>query len=64
MNYRRVLLPAVIGACLPMTAYAYVDPGTGMLIWQGVIAAVGAVLVFVRHPVAAIKRLIDRIKRK
>ena len=63
MNQRRVLLLA-LGACVPLTAHAYVDPGTGMLVWQGLIAAVGAFLVFVRNPVAAFKRLIDRIRRK
>ena len=64
MNKRRVLLLALLGACMPLTAQAYVDPGTGMLLWQGVIAAIGALLVFVRNPVAALKRLIDRIRRK
>lgn len=64
MNQRRVLLLALLGACMPLTAHAYVDPGTGMLVWQGLIAAVGAFLVFVRNPVAAFKRLIDRMRRK
>lgn len=41
---------------VPASAFAYVDPGTGMLVWQGLIAAVGAVLVFVRSPRESIKR--------
>jgi len=49
---------------LPMSALAYVDPGTGMLVWQGLIASVGAFLVFVRNPWAALKRLIERIRRR
>jgi hypothetical protein len=64
MNKRRVLLLVLLGACMPLTAQAYIDPGTGMLVWQGAIAAVGAILVFVRNPVAAVKRLIERIRRK
>jgi len=50
--------------CLPATAFAYIDPGSGMLLWQGLIAAVGAVLVFVRRPWDKVKRLIARLRRK
>lgn len=64
MNRRPVFLLGLFGACMPLTAYAYVDPGAGMLVWQGVIAAIGAVLVFVRNPVAAVKRLLKRFRRK
>ncbi|WP_143009816.1 hypothetical protein [Propionivibrio dicarboxylicus] len=46
------------------SAWAYVDPGSGMLIWQGLIAGVGAVLIFVRNPIRAIRNLIDWIKGK
>jgi hypothetical protein len=48
----------------PLSAYAYIDPGTGMLLWQGLIALVGAVLVFVRHPIDAFKRLMDRLRNR
>lgn len=51
-------------ACLPALAHAYVDPGTGMLLWQGLIAAIGAVLVFMRNPWQALKRLFERIFRR
>lgn len=64
MKHRRIFLLALLGTAMPLTAHAYVDPGTGMLLWQGLIAAVGAILVFVRKPMAALRRLIDRIKRK
>ncbi|WP_221211097.1 hypothetical protein [Mitsuaria sp. BK037] len=50
--------------CVPLSANAYVDPGSGMLIWQGLIALVGALIVFVRNPLASVKRLIARFKRK
>ena len=46
------------------SAYAYVDPGSGMLLWQALIAVIGAIIVFVRHPVDAIKRLYRRLFRK
>jgi hypothetical protein len=48
----------------PVSAFAYVDPGSGMLLWQGLLALVGAVIVFARNPVEAIKRLLARFKRK
>jgi hypothetical protein len=49
---------------LPGTAVAYVDPGSGLMLLQGLIAIVGAVVIAVRNPVAALKRLIAKIRRK
>jgi hypothetical protein len=46
------------------SAHAYVDPGSGMLLWQGLIAVIGAIIVFVRHPIEWLRRLLRRIKRK
>jgi len=63
MKHRRLFLLLLVGT-VPLTAHAYVDPGTGMIFWQGLIAAVGWFLVFVRNPLAALKRLIERFKRK
>jgi len=48
----------------PGMAFAYVDPGSGMMLLQGLIALIGAVIAFVRNPIATIKRLIERIRRK
>lgn len=56
------LLVAAIGYCA--SAFAYVDPGSGMLVWQGLIAAIGAMVVFVRNPVATIKSLLSRFRKK
>lgn len=63
MNVRHLGAVALI-LCAPLSAHAYVDPGSGMLIWQGLIALVGALIVFVRNPLASLKRLIERFKRK
>lgn len=49
---------ALLAAC--SYAHAYVDPGSGMLIWQGLIALIGAVVIFVRHPIDTIKRWLKR----
>lgn len=62
MKINRSLL--LIGICLPAPAFGYIDPGSGMLLWQGLIAAVGAVLVFIRNPWETLKRLIARLRRK
>lgn len=59
-----ILLAGLAMLLASSSASAYVDPGSGMLMWQGLIAAVGAVLVFVRNPKQSIKRLVDRFKRK
>ena len=58
----RPLAVLVILMGLPVSAFAYIDPGSGMLLWQGLIAGVGMVLVFVLHPLKAIKRLIERLR--
>lgn len=63
MNFRHLLVGLTVLVTAP-SAFAYVDPGSGMLLWQGLIAAVGMVLVFVRNPLQSIKRLLDRFKRK
>jgi hypothetical protein len=45
-------------------AHAYVDPGTGMLLVQGLIAAIVAVATFIRNPWAAIKNKWKRWRSK
>lgn len=45
-------------------AFAYVDPGVGMLLWQGAIAAIGALVIFFRKPFASIKSIINRFLKK
>ena len=54
----------VIALLTSTPALAYIDPGSGMVFWQGIIAVIGVILVFVREPRRSIKRLIDRFKRK
>lgn len=46
------------------SAHAYVDPGSGMLLWQALIAVIGAIIVFVRHPVDTLKRLYRNLFKK
>ena len=44
------------------SASAYVDPGSTLLLIQGLLAALGAIVVFVKNPIKAIKGLIAKIK--
>jgi hypothetical protein len=48
------LLLVLLGFASP--AYAYVDPGTGTLAIQGLIALVIGVIAFVRHPIQTARR--------
>lgn len=48
------VLLLMLGLAAP--AFAYVDPGTGMLAIQGLVALVIGVLAFVRHPIQTIRR--------
>ena len=61
-NQRRLVL--VLLVLTPASAFAYVDPGSGMLIWQGLIAAVGMLIAFVRNPIDVIKGFIERFRRR
>lgn len=45
----------------PTLALAYIDPGSGMLLMQGLIALVGAVVVFIKNPVKAITQLFNKL---
>ena len=59
---RKTVLIVMAGLAFPMPAYAYVDPSSSLLVIQGVLAALGALLVFVRHPLQALKRLIAKLR--
>jgi len=41
-------------------ALAYVDPGSALLLLQGFIAAIGAVLVFMRNPIGTIRKWLKK----
>lgn len=45
---RKALAVAAVFALSPATAFAYIDPGTGSLLIQGIIAAVAAIGVSLR----------------
>ena len=52
---------AILLLCLaPQDAFAYVDPGSGLLLIQGLLAVVGGAVVFIKDPVAGCKRIWSR----
>lgn len=53
----RLLLAILVFCSVPREAYAYVDPGAGFLLIQGLLALIGGAIVFVKNPVATCKRL-------
>lgn len=48
----------------PSTVWAYIDPGSGILFWQGFVAAVGVLIVFFKNPIKTVKNWISRMKKK
>lgn len=44
-------------------ASAYIDPGSTLLLIQGLLALVGGIVVFVKHPIRAIKSLYARLRK-
>jgi hypothetical protein len=46
------------------SAHAYVDPGTGMLAIQGLIALVIGVMAFVRNPIQTMRGWLARWRHK
>lgn len=63
MNIRHLVVMLAI-VLSPASAWAYVDPGSGMLLWQGLLAALGAVIVCVRKPMDVLKRILRRLRGK
>ena len=55
---------SLLWAILISNGWAYVDPGSGMLMWQGLVAAIGAVLIFIRNPIQLLKSWIERLRGK
>ena len=46
------------------SVHAYIDPGSSLLILQGVFALIGGLIVFVRNPLEKLKKLWHRLRRK
>jgi hypothetical protein len=51
----KYLKVAVLLTVWPLSGEAYVDPGSGFVLWQGLIAGFGVLLMFIRNPIRMIK---------
>ncbi len=60
----RFAVIAAFLACVPIPAFAYIDPGTGSMLIQSLLAAVAAVLVFGRGLWHRVKSAFRRDKDK
>ena len=47
MNYFFLVVLILV---FPSTSHAYIDPGSGMILLQGLLAILGGCLVFIRNP--------------
>jgi len=59
MNYLFLLLLMLV---FPSTSHAYIDPGSGMIILQGLIAILGGCIVFIRNPKKTIINWIRKVR--
>jgi hypothetical protein len=53
-----------LAIALSSPAYAYIDPGSSLLLLQGLFAALGAALTFFRKPWQMLAKLFTREKKK
>ena len=54
----------LLALALSTPAYAYIDPGSSLLMLQGLFAALGAALTFFKKPWQMLARLFSREKKK
>ena len=45
-------------------ADAYIDPATGLVVWQAIFAAIGGLLMFVRNPIKFTKNILERLRNR
>ncbi len=60
----RWYLLAAVAAALPGPALAYIDPGTGSMLIQSLLAAIAGALVFGRTLWQRVKDIISRNRKK
>jgi len=63
MNNKKHVLACIL-VFYPVAVFAYIDPGSGTLLIQGLLALFGAIIVFVRSPRENIKRFYADIKNR
>jgi hypothetical protein len=62
MNFLYKILILYFSFC--SVSHAYIDPGSGMLFLQGILALIGIIIAFIKNPFTSIKEFIRRIREK
>lgn len=62
MSFRRNFCVFFVLLTFVTSASAYVDPGSTLLLIQGLLALIGGIVVFVKNPIATIKSWIAKFK--
>ena len=57
----KIILLCLLAVCMPQTALAYIDPGTGAYLVQGLAALVGAIAFYVSHPTELLRRIKEKL---
>lgn len=58
----RPLRLALVLLLLPLPCYAYIDPASGAMLLQGLVALIAVIVAFIKNPVGTIKGWIARRK--
>jgi len=59
----KILLLGLAALCMPRPSLAYIDPGTGAYLVQGLAALVGAVAFYISHPAELFRKLKEKLTR-
>ena len=59
----KTILLWLLALSMPQTALAYIDPGTGAYLVQGLVALAGAVAFYVSHPAELLRKLKEKFTR-
>jgi hypothetical protein len=51
-------------AVWPLSCLAYIDPGSGFVLWQGLIALLGVGIMFIKNPIRVIKDWMARRRKR
>lgn len=64
MKLFQVLKISAIVTLFASPAYAYLDPGSGSMLLQGLLALVAGLFVFAKNPMAAIQMMVSSFRAK
>ena len=64
MSTIRIKVFILLAAIAPVSAYAYIDPSSSLLIIQGALTFFGAIIIFIKNPIQTIKGWLQKLKKK